>query len=177
MPQPPSSEPADSISEPTTTNLNEVIDVETVSLTSVGGVEEEEKPLWRELRLAEGSLTDEEMQSSTDEIIDVDGDYEDVEPQGDDRLSRRASAVFADLQPSASPSNSASESCDKDEDVDVIGGSGPVPESVTISWTESSEEEEGDRDVDVVGEVRGSTSSVILTAVSKSTVQTEVILH
>ncbi|XP_030595655.1 uncharacterized protein LOC115787211 isoform X2 [Archocentrus centrarchus] len=180
--QPPNSEPADFSSEPTTTNLEEAIDVETVSLTSVGGVlqeEEEEKPLWRELRLAEGSLTDEEMQSSANEIIDVDGEYEDKETQEEDHCQSRTAPTGP--QPSVSPSQSARESWVKanDEDIDVIGGSSPIPEPVTISWTESSdgEEEEGDGDVDVVGENKDSASSVIFTAVSKHSVQTEVSFH
>ncbi|XP_041653035.1 uncharacterized protein LOC121516049 isoform X2 [Cheilinus undulatus] len=40
---------------------------------------------------------------------------------------------------------------DKDEDIDVIGGSSPVPAPIIISWS-GGEEEEADEDVDVVGE-------------------------
>lgn len=178
--QPPTSEPA-------ATDPEETIDVETVSPTGACLQEEKENLPWSELRLAEGSLTDEEVQSSADEIIDVDGDDENVEIKEEIQTqSRTAPTVFADLRPSVSPSQSANGSWDavKDEVIDVIGGSSPVPEPVTITWTESSEGEEeegGELDVDVVGEHKDSASSVIFTAVIKDlvkgNVQTEVHFH
>ncbi|XP_039474455.1 uncharacterized protein LOC120442285 isoform X3 [Oreochromis aureus] len=185
--QPPTSEPADFTSKLGATDPEETIDVETVSLTGDCLQEEKENLLWSELRLAEGSLTDEEVQSSADEIIDVDGDDENMEMKEEIHCqSRTAPTVFADLQPSVSPSQSANGSWDvvKDEVIDVIGGSSPVPEPVTITWTESSEGEEeegGEQDVDVVGEHKDSASSVIFTAVIKDlvkrNVQTEVHFH
>ncbi|CAI5652265.1 unnamed protein product [Oreochromis niloticus] len=184
--QPPASEPADFTSKLGATDPEEIIDVETVSLTGDCLQEEKENLLWSELRLAEGSLTDEEVQSSADEIIDVDGDDENMEMKEEIHCqSRTAPTVFADLQPSVSPSQSANGSWDvvKDEVIDVIGGSSPVPEPVTITWTESSEGEEegGEQDVDVVGEHKDSASSVIFTAVIKDlvkrNVQTEVHFH
>lgn len=185
--QPPTSEPADFTSKLGATDPEETIDVETVSPTGACLQEEKENLPWSELRLAEGSLTGEEVQSSADEIIDVDGDDENFEIKEEIQTqSRRAPTVFADLQPSVSPSQSANGSWDvvKDEVIDVIGGSSPIPEPVTITWTESSEGEEeegGELDVDVVGEHKDSTSSVIFTAVIKDLVkgkvQTEVRFH
>ncbi|XP_039474449.1 uncharacterized protein LOC120442285 isoform X2 [Oreochromis aureus] len=178
--QPPTSEPADFTSKLGATDPEETIDVETVSLTGDCLQEEKENLLWSELRLAEGSLTDEEVQSSADEIIDVDGDDENMEMKEEIHCqSRTAPTVFADLQPSVSPSQSANGSWDvvKDEVIDVIGGSSPVPEPVTITWTESSEGEEeegGEQDVDVVGEHKDSASSVIFTAVIKDLVKRNV---
>ncbi|XP_054454192.1 uncharacterized protein LOC129090573 [Anoplopoma fimbria] len=132
------------------------------------------------------SLMDEEM-----EIIDVDGG-----PEDDRCWSRTAPTLshFAGVTPSVSPSSrSAKEVClrstrsweeDKDEDIDVIGGSSPVPEPVIISWTESSEgeEEEGAEDIDVVGEKTDYALSADFTTVSKRELvtrkyQTEVLLH
>ncbi|KAI9538865.1 hypothetical protein NQZ68_008942 [Dissostichus eleginoides] len=56
---------------------------------------------------------------------------------------------------------------DKDEDVDVIGGSSPAPHPVIFSWKECSEveEEEGDEDIDVVGDNPIYTSSSLLATV------------
>ncbi|KAF7228262.1 uncharacterized protein [Nothobranchius furzeri] len=58
---------------------------------------------------------------------------------------------------------------EEDEDIDVIGGSSPVPNPVVICWTLSSDEEkeDGDEEIDVVGDKMDS-PSVIVSNVSKS---------
>lgn len=150
--------------------IQDIIDVETVSLTSVGDglqrEEREEKPAWTGIKLrdTEESLTDEEKESSCDEIIDVDGDVEDDRGQ-----SRTAPiSVSPPFRSAVGLESTESWDGDKDEDIDVIGGSGPVPDPVTISWTESSEgeKEEEDEDVDVVGERTTYTSSVAIATMS-----------
>lgn len=87
-------------------------------------------------------LTEREQSLEDEEEIDVEGDDED-----DHYQAKRESISI--LPPSPS-------SCrgDIEEDIDVIGGSSPVPDPVSISWSDSSEGEEGegDEDVDVVGE-------------------------
>ncbi|TKS72341.1 hypothetical protein D9C73_006415 [Collichthys lucidus] len=73
-----------------------------------------------------------------DEIIDVDGDVD--EPEKD----RCQSTTAQREKPSRSEvSLRSAGSCeeDKDNDIDVIGGSSPVPDPVTIDWTDSSEGE------------------------------------
>lgn len=173
----PRSASADFVSEPATTE--DVIDVETVLLTSVGDClqreEEKEKPVWREIRLRETEepLMDEEMESSGDEIIDVDGDAED----GHQGRATPTLSHFVEVKPSvSSPSRAAKAvslgstgSCeeDKDEDIDVMGGSSPVPDPVIISWTESSEGEEEEGYVDVVGEKTDYATSSVFATTSK----------
>lgn len=177
----PSSASADVVSEPASLEVEDVIDVETVSLTSVGGClqreEEEEKPVPSEIKLreTEESLVDEERESSGDEFIDVDGDVED----GCQSRTAQTLSWFVEVKPPVSlPSRSAKSdslgsmgSCeeDKDKDIDVIGGCSPFPDPVTISWTESSEaeEKEGDEDVDVVGEKTDCASSALFATMSK----------
>lgn len=136
--------------------MEDIIDVETLSLTSVADglqrEEQEEKPAWTDINLRETDecLTEEEKESSGDETIDVDGDEE----EGPVPL-----LVFT-------PVRSEVRSWDEDEDIDVIGGSGSVPDPVIISWTESSEDEkeEGEEDIDVVvGEKAIFISSEVLT--------------
>lgn len=150
--------------------IEDIIDVETVSLTSVGDglqkEEQEEKPVWTGIKLrdTEECLTDEAKESSSDEIIDVEGDVE------DDHSQSRA-APISNSPPFRSADgleSTGSWDGDKGEDNDVIGGSGPVPGPVTISWTESSEgmKEEEDEDVGVVGEKTTYTSSVAIATVS-----------
>ncbi|MEQ2257951.1 hypothetical protein XENORESO_018778, partial [Xenotaenia resolanae] len=181
----PSSQSADFLSAAATLEQEEVIDVETVSLSSSTGCLQKEKQVEEPISEAEGSLSGEDTQSP-DEIIDVDGDQEDC-----------AETIWykEDHSPqercSVSPSHSYKEfglewtgKCDKDteiEDIDVIGGSSPAPDPVIISWTESSDgEEEGreDEEVDVVGEKMDGTSSVTLSAVGQMEIsQTEVLAH
>ncbi|KAA8588895.1 hypothetical protein FQN60_010240, partial [Etheostoma spectabile] len=154
----PSSESSDFVSEPATRKLQDV--------SSVGDClqreQREEEPVWREINLREtvGSLMDEEMQSSNDEIIDVEGP---------------TLSPFVKVKPSVSPSSHSAKELslgltgsweDDDEDIDVIGGSSPAPHPVIISWTESSDEEV-DEDVDVVGEKTDIASSAIVSTVSK----------
>ncbi|XP_044061778.1 uncharacterized protein LOC122880569 [Siniperca chuatsi] len=195
----PSTEAADFVSEPATTEIEDVIDVETVSLTSVRDFlqREEQKPVWSEIKLreTEESLMDEEKKSSSNEIIDVDGDVEDdchKEAEKGRRQSRTTLSHFVKVNSFVSPpSHSAEEvslgttgSWEEDEVIDVIGDSSPVPDPVIISWTESSEgeEEEGDEDVDVVGEKIDCASSAIFITKSKGELvnrkyQTEMLLH
>ncbi|XP_035525700.1 uncharacterized protein LOC118333986 [Morone saxatilis] len=168
--------------EPAATEIEEVIDVETVSLTGVGdclqGEEQEEKPVFSVIGPgeAEERLTDEDAESSGDEIIDVDGDSDKERHQSG---TAPTLCRLTEEKPSVSPSSHSAKEVvlgstgsweeDKDEDIDVIGGSSPVPDPVIISWTEPSEgeEEEGDEEVDVIGEKTDYTSSVVFAAVSK----------
>ncbi|XP_034739271.1 uncharacterized protein LOC117951606 [Etheostoma cragini] len=169
----PSAEYSDFVSEPATRELQDV--------SSLGDClqreQREEEPVGREISLREtvGSLTDEEMHRSSDEIIDVEGP---------------TLSPFVKVTPSVSPSSHSAKELslgwtgswdDDDEDIDVIGGSSPAPPPVIISWTESSEEEV-DEDVDVVGEKTDMASSAVVSTVSKgelvnSNYQTEVLFH
>lgn len=174
MPQPtsetctPPSESADI--EPATIQIEEIIDVETVMLTSVGDCfqreERDEKPVWNEIKLRETEeCSDEEMESSGDKIIDAGGDVEDgcqKDEENHHGQSRTAPISVVSL------GSTGSWEWDKEEDIDVIGGSGPAPDPVIICWTESSEgeKEEEDEDVDVVGEKTDYTSSVVIATMS-----------
>lgn len=148
--------------------IEDIIDVETLSLTSVADglqrEEQEEKPAWTDIKLRETDdcLTDEEKESSGDEIIDVDGDEED----GRSQSGPVPLLVFTPVRSEVCLESQGSWDGDKDEDIDVIGGSGPVPDPVIISWTESSEDEkeEGEEDIDVViGEKATYISSAVVT--------------
>lgn len=146
--------------------IEDIIDVETLSLTSVAdGLQSEEqgeKPAWTDIKLREREdcLTDEEKESSGDEIIDVDGDEEDERSQSGPVPILVSTLVRSEVGLEMQGSWDG----DKDEDIDVIGGSGPVPDPVIISWTESSEDEqkEEDDDVDVVGEKTTYISSAVI---------------
>lgn len=148
--------------------IEDIINVETLSLTSVADglqrEEQEEKTVWTDINLRETDecLTDEEKESGGDEMIDVDGDEEDGRSQsGPVPLS-----VFTPVRSEVGLESQGSWDRDEDEDIDVIGGSGPVPDPVIISWTESSEDEkeEGEEDIDVaVGEKAINISSAVLT--------------
>lgn len=174
-----SSDSADFGSEAAAVVMEDVIDVETVSLISVGDglqTEDDKKAVWSEIimRDTEDSLFDEEMESGSDEIINVDEDSDgitDLEKDRDNCKERaekgcyqsRLTPAFPDLI--SPPSHSAkqvslgSTGSWEDEDIDVTGASSPLPDPVIISWRESSEgeEEEGDKDVDVVSEKTDST--------------------
>lgn len=166
----PSSDSADFDCEAAAVEMEDVIDVETVSLISLQ-TEDDKKAVWSEIimRTTEDSLFDDEMESSSDEIINVDEDSDgntDLEKDGDNCKERaekdccqsRLTPALPDLisPPSRSAKHASLGSTGswEDEDVDVIGGSCPVPDPVIISWRESSEGEgeEGDKDVDVVSE-------------------------
>ncbi|XP_056237962.1 uncharacterized protein LOC130173074 [Seriola aureovittata] len=186
----PSSKSAGFASEQATVEADDVIDVETVSLTSEGDFlqrkeQEDRSTVWREIILRETgeSLIDEETEGGL-EIIDVDGDtYEraDQEKHTDDCRgqterdhcqSRTAPTLSHFVSPPPNPTKEISERSRgswEDEDIDVIGGSSPVPDPEVISWAESSEGEEGegDEDVDVVGEKTGYASSVVFATMIK----------
>ncbi|XP_071362873.1 uncharacterized protein [Trachinotus anak] len=195
----PSSDSAAFVSEQATAEADDVIDVETVSLTSVGDClqreeQEDKSTAWREIALRETgeSLTDDETEGSGDETIDVDGDTDErtnLENHTDDFRERTKRDLESKTPPApshfVSPPSGAAEEVSvrstgswEDEDIDVIGGSSPVPDPEIISWTESSEgeEEEGDDDVDVVGD---KTSVVFATLIKGELVnkkyQTEVL--
>ncbi|XP_051276904.1 uncharacterized protein LOC127375108 [Dicentrarchus labrax] len=185
--------------EPAATEIEDVIDVETVSLTGdcLQSEEQEEKLVFSVIRPgeAEERLMDEDAESSGDEIIDVDGDVEkDSEKERHQSGTEPTLCCLTEEKPSVSPPSHSAEEVvlgsagsweeDENEDIDVIGGSSPVPDPVIISWTESSEgeEEEGDEEVDVIGGKTDYTPSVVLAAISKSELvngkyQTEVRLH
>ncbi|XP_051810867.1 uncharacterized protein LOC127535909 [Acanthochromis polyacanthus] len=172
----PNSESAISVCEPPTTEPEEVIDVETLSLSSLEGLyEEEEKPVWSEIKLreTESRLPDEETYNSADEIIDVEGDGDDSETQENKDEDNCQNAIAASLsyyideKSSVSSSHQTKEFSpesterwedDKDEDIDVITGCDSDPEPVIISWTESSEE--GGENIDVADDRLHFTSDV-----------------
>ncbi|XP_024864371.1 uncharacterized protein LOC112450951 [Kryptolebias marmoratus] len=144
----------------------EAVDVETTSPTSLcrQGTKQEDEPFRKE-----GSAGG-EVGSGGDEEIDVEGDEEDAETlRGDADHSRPA------VSPARPAKGAGSNEEDSDEDIDVIGGSGPAPDPVVISWTESSENgeedegedegEDGGEEVDVVGERMDCISSFFFAAV------------
>lgn len=150
--------------------LEEVIDVETISLTSVGdSLQRDEKD--KDITSRE-TLVDEEIESSNDEIIHVDGDADGImDLQKDtERLNKAEKECFQSrtaptLFPFVSPRSHSNKGVSlgstgswEDEDIDVIGGSSPLPDPVIISWSESSEGEQEHEDVDVVGEKTDNTS-------------------
>lgn len=153
----PSSESADGVSEQETTEADEVIDVETVSLSDIREEQDEKKSAWTEiaLREAEACALDEESESSEDEIIDVDGSDTDEQDKH---------AVSLPSRPEKERSVRSSGSWE-DKIIDVTGGSSPVPAPEVITWTETSEGEEDD--VDVVGEKMDYVSSTLFTAMIK----------
>ncbi|XP_035016952.2 uncharacterized protein LOC118112072 isoform X2 [Hippoglossus stenolepis] len=165
-------------SEQTNTGAEEVIDVESVSLTSVGGfLDREEKGEIKVSETEEGSMY-EVAESSADEIIDVDGDTDGGTNLENDTGGCREEAGIGRTLPFLShcvspPSPSAQEGSTgltgsrEEEDIDVIGDSSPLPEPVIISWTESSDKEDGDEDIDVVGEKTDYASSVVFAIVNK----------
>nr|XP_020450433.1 uncharacterized protein LOC109957127 isoform X2 [Monopterus albus] len=156
----PSFESADC--EAGTVETEDVIDVETVSLTGVGHClqrdEQEENPVWSKSTVSqsEESLLDEETESSNAEFIEVDEDSDGIndleKDTGDchewvekDRDQGGAAPVMSQfVSPPlhfAEQASLGSAVSREDEDIDVIGGSSPAPEPVFISWTESSEGE------------------------------------
>ncbi|XP_026186757.1 uncharacterized protein LOC113144748 [Mastacembelus armatus] len=168
-----------------TVELQDAIDVETVSLTSVGDKDEgqEGNTPCSEIPFRETteSLLDEEIESSGDEIIDVDGDSDGIVDLVKDTASshekyrsqcRTAPALSHFHSPcshSVGEVSPGSAESWEDKDIDVIGGSSPIPEPVIISWTQSSksEVEEGDEDVDVVEEKTDYASPGVSALISK----------
>lgn len=150
----------------------EVIDVETVSLAGLrscflGAKQEDEQ-------LAEKKLTGEEVESSDEEVIDVEGDEEDPKTlrQETDNIGVSCSNETRLVSPSRPVEGTRQEGTrnseeDMDEDIDVIGVSSPAPDPIIISWTMSSEDEDGGEEVDVDGETIDCIS-FILTAVKNS---------
>ncbi|XP_058505187.1 uncharacterized protein LOC131472246 [Solea solea] len=148
----------DSVSEQDATDAEEVIDVETVSLTSAGGglkSEEQDKNTVKiEINL---KGMGEETESSGDEIIDVDGDTDGQtdleEPADKSRCQNSVVPHFA--APASHPAkegNVGSKGSWEDKDIDVIGAFSPHPrpEQVILSWMETSRGEDENEDVDDV---------------------------
>lgn len=141
----------------------EIIDEEAVG-ERLQRDEQKESPVCCEIIEALDSLAAEEVESSSDEIIDVEednGDTETLENKGAEKDHSQATTALcvADIKPSVSPSLGgfsveSTRSQDEDEDIDVIGGSSPIPDLIIISWTGSSEtgEEDADEDVEVFEE-------------------------
>ncbi|KAM7389781.1 hypothetical protein PAMP_023738 [Pampus punctatissimus] len=194
----PRSESIHPASETAAMETKDVIDVETVLLSSVGDTfqRKEEKTEWTEFKLVEAdqnreereSLLDKEMESDGDDIIDVDGDSdgstgleradecrEQAEKIHLQNRTAPALSQFVKVKPPASPhsrllkevslGSTGSREEDRDGDIDVIGGSSPLPDPVIISWTvySGSEEEEGDEEIDVTGEETAYSSSAVFT--------------
>lgn len=129
--------------DPAAVDMEDIIDVETVSLSTVGCLQREDKSLWYENKLRE---TEESLESnSNDEIIDVEEDVEDGH-----RLSLIALVPVSQEEEDA-------------EDIDVDGGSGPVPEPELISWSGSSYEENQEEEDGVGGVETAHTSAAIIT--------------
>lgn len=142
----------------------EVIDVGAVSLTGLrscflGAKREGEQ-------FTEENLTGEEVESSDDEVIDVEGDEDDSKTprQETDRSGPSCSNL---VSPSHLTEGTGNNEEDLDEDIDVIGASSPAPDPIIINWTVSSEDEDGGEEVDVDGETIDCIS-FIFTAVKKS---------
>lgn len=129
--------------DPAAVDVEDIIDVETVSLSTVGCLQREDKSLWYENKLRE---TEESLESnSNDEIIDVEEDVEDGHG-----LSLTAPVPV-------------SQEGEDVEDIDVDGGSGPVPDPELISWSGSSYEENQEEEDGVGGEKTAHTSAAIIT--------------
>ncbi|XP_034546537.1 uncharacterized protein LOC117817857 isoform X2 [Notolabrus celidotus] len=144
--------------ESAATHREEINSVDTNVVECLQNRELGDKLMWREDRLEE-------------EEVDVDRDDED-----DCHQTIRASTSVSPPSHSKEEAGLAStESCEEDidKDIDVIGGSSPVPDPVVISWSDSlegeeeEEEEEGDQDVDVVGEKMDYTPSALFTAMNE----------
>lgn len=126
--------PPDS-AEPAAVEDEDIIDVVTVSVTSVGGSlnrEQEEKPLWNDIRFGETEENDEETESTGDEIIDVE----------EDCSQSRATAAPVLPPPHSVLSPWSTTGSWENEEIDVLGGCSPTPDPVTLIWTDSSEENE-----------------------------------
>ncbi|XP_029298047.1 uncharacterized protein LOC115015023 [Cottoperca gobio] len=155
----PSSPSADFVSKPATKEIMAEVSIETISTAGdcLQREDREGKTTRSEIKLreTEESLMDEEMESNYDEIIIV---HQNRDRESEDLETCQRRTAPAPLSPSShsakevvSLRSTGSWEEDKDEDIDVIGGSSPVRDPVLISWTESSEveEEEGDEDIDV----------------------------
>ncbi|XP_029917252.1 uncharacterized protein LOC115366132 isoform X2 [Myripristis murdjan] len=143
-------------------------------ISQEGEQEEEEDTAWTNIK-----LMDEETENSSDKAIVVDGDS-DATPDLDDLefsceeqaenwpnvLNVKAKTpVWSHLgvakpplsppsQPAAEVSLGSTGSWEEEgeeDEVDVIGGSSPVPEALPISWTEPSESGEEQEEIDVTG--------------------------
>ncbi|XP_019939865.2 uncharacterized protein [Paralichthys olivaceus] len=172
-----SSESTNLRSEHANKEAEEVIDVETISLTSVGDCLEREESREIKVRQTEGSLVCVEIESSADEVITVDGDTDDGtnlendtdgcrEPAGIGRILPFLSQCVSPPTHSAQKSSTGSTGSREDEDIDVIGESSPIPEPVIISL-QSSDKEDEDEDIDVVGEKKDYASSEVFAIVNK----------
>lgn len=134
----------------------EIIDVVTVSVTSVGGSlnrEQDQKPVWNDITFGETEGNDEETESAGDEIIDVEEDC---------RQSRATAAPVLPPPHSVLSPGSTTGSWENEE-IDVLGGCSPAPDPVTLIWTGSSEENE---EVGVEEEKTGYSSSTVITMLS-----------
>lgn len=113
----------------------DIIDVVTVSVTSVGGSlnrEQDQKPVWNSIRFGETEENDEETESTGDEIIDVE----------EDCSQSRATAPPVLPPPHSVLSPGSATGSWENEEIDVLGGSSPTPDPVTLIWTDSPEEKE-----------------------------------
>lgn len=121
--------------EPAAVEDEDIIDVVTVSVTSVGGSlnrEQDQKPVWNDIRFGEMEENDEETESTGDEIIDVE----------EDCSQSRASAVPVVLPPHSVLSPGSTTGSWENEEIDVLGGGSPTPDPVTLIWTDCSKENE-----------------------------------
>ncbi|KAK2904179.1 hypothetical protein Q8A73_010836 [Channa argus] len=183
-----SSECADCVSEAATVDVEDGINVETFSLTSAGvgwqREEDDKKLVWNEVTIGEtnGVLVDDKMDGGINEMINVDGDSDeiiDLEKDRDNSRDCEEKGCCQSRAPGVSPSSLVSPEAKggslgptgsgEDEDIDVIGGSSPLPDPVIISWKASSEgeEDEEDEDIDVTGENTGYTLPAVFTASSE----------
>lgn len=127
--------PPDS-AEPAAVEDEDIIDVVTVSVTSVGGSlnrEQDQKPVWNDIGFGEMEENDEETESAGDEIIDVE--------EGCSQSRATAAPVLPPPHSVLSPGSTTGSW--ENEEIDVLGGSSPTPDPVTLIWTDSSEENEG----------------------------------
>ncbi|XP_029021201.1 uncharacterized protein LOC114864507 [Betta splendens] len=141
--------------EQTETNVDDVVDVETVSASGAGdglqrGGGAGNGP-WSQTPLSETRDRSAE-ECDSDEIISVDG-VTDLERKDDWVGVRCQSRAQAPPLESGRRASLGSTGGSEDEDINVIGGSSPLNAAANVSWAESPERgggDEGDEDVDVV---------------------------
>lgn len=147
--------PPDS-AEPAAVEDEDIIDVVTVSVTSVkGGLngEQDQKPVWNDIRFGGTEENDKETESTGDEIIDVEEDCS----QG------RATVAPVLPSPQSVLSPGSTTGSWENEEIDVLGGCSPTPDPVTLIWTDSSKENE---DVGIEEEKTEYSSSTVIAMLS-----------
>lgn len=171
----PSSESTDPTSEAPVVETEEAISLTNVE-DSLQRKEQEGETVCSEIKFAEADqskerqehLTDEKMESSGSEIMNVEGNSDrSVDLTREDgcralakKICRTAQFVKVKPPPSKEVHLGSTGSWEEDEDIDIIGGSSPPPDPVIITWAESSssEDEELGEEIDIMEEKTDCTS-------------------